>query len=722
MLVLRITAVVFLLIGVFLAAGGAWLAVLGGSPYYVVAGVLITASAVLLWMRNAWGATVFELTATATLVWALWEAGMDGWALAPRVVLPFLLTAWLFTPWVRRALHKDSDEDEDHGRSAKSAAAGIAIAFLAGAVGLGVSQLRAGEDAGADDGPVNGDWIYAGGDAGGSHYSQLTQINENNVEQLERAWQFRTGVSAAASAGQTVSFDATPIEIDDTLYLCTPNNVVIALNAENGAERWRFDPRTRTEGAKTIACRGVAYYAREGADGACSKRIVAATVDARLFAVDAGTGQPCADFGGRGVVSLLEGVGEVLPGSFAMTAPPLVVGERVMVGGWVKFRNAPNETFGYVRAFDVRSGRRLWTWDMGRTEQGARRIPQTPDPWSGLVADEELNQLYVATENDIPDFAAGRRTSYGSSVVALDLASGQPKWSFQAVHGDRWNSDLAAPVLVDLQTITGRTPALVQATGQGQIFVLDRRSGKAMVDVTEQPAPRGAAGDTVAGTQPISELSLLPPPLREVDMWGLTPLDQLVCRIRFKAARYEGPFTPPGGGASIAYPGHQGLIGSGGVAVDQINKLVVAPVSAIASYVSADGTARPFMGPLSLPCNEPPWGLMHLVDLKTDRHAWGLPVGSFSMLPLTVGAPNLGGPLVTRGVLIFHSGTADNTLRAYNLFTGEELWSAGLPAGGQAAPMTYTTRSGKQFVVVVAGGSSALGTSQGDYVVAYALP
>jgi membrane-bound PQQ-dependent dehydrogenase (glucose/quinate/shikimate family) len=729
-LLLRITAAFFLGVGLFMTVGGAWLLILGGSFFYLLAGLLTMASGALLWLRNSWGANVYEGTAALTLLWAIWQSGFDGWALVPRIFLPLLMAAWLFVPSVRRALHSGRDEDRDESGAATGAAAAIAIAFLSGAITLGANQLLAGEAPARAEAAGDGNWPNAGNDLGGSRYSELNQIDENNVGRLSEAWQFRTGIFPQRQAGQRLGLGATPIEVDDTLYFCTPNSVVIALNAENGAERWRFDPNTRTEGASVIGCRGVSLHTRAGT-AACARRIVAATVDGRLFALDAATGRPCADFGGRGVVSLTEGLGEILPGAFAMTAPPLVVGNRVIVGGWVKFRNAPHETFGTVRAFDV-AGRRLWTWDMGRAEQGARGIPQAPEPWTQFVADPALNMVYVPTGNDIPDFTAGRRTSYSNSIVALDLATGQPRWSFQTVRADRWNSDLAAPpALVSLSVIGATTPALVQATKQGQIFVLDRRSGKPLVDIADQRVPAAAPGDRTAPSQPVSRLSLTPEPLTESRMWGLTPLDELVCRIRFKGARYEGPFTPPGGGPSIAFPGHEGVIGAGGIAVDQINKLLVANTSEIPSYVSADGTSRPFRGPLLLPCTRPPWGNLHLIDLKTDRQAWRQKIGTFrdmgpfgipSMLPFSVGTPNLGGPLVTRGALIFHAGTADNYLRAYNLFTGQELWSARLPAGGQAVPMTYSTRSGRQFVVVAAGGSDALGTSEGDYLLAYALP
>jgi quinoprotein glucose dehydrogenase len=332
----------------------------------------------------------------------------------------------------------------------------------------------------------------------------------------------------------------------------------------------------------------------------------------------------------------------------------------------------------------------------------------------------------VPTGNGIPDFVSGKRPSYTNSIVALDLDSGAPEWSFQTVHADRWNSDLVAqPALVSLPSPKGPIPALVQGTKAGQVFVVDRRDGKKVVDIAEARVPAGAG----SATQPVSKLSVGPKRLEEADMWGLTPFDQLVCRIRFRQARYDGPFTPPGETASIAFPGHDGVIGWGGVAVDQVNKLVVAQTSAVPSYVDTNGQARPFTGPLSVPCTRPPWGHLHLIDLKTDKHAWtrvvgtaqgSAPLGLFSVLPFTIGAQNEGGVLVTRGALIFTGATSDGYFRAYNLFTGHPLWETRLPAGGQAPPMNYATRDGRQFVAIAAGGREGF-SSTGDSIVAYTL-
>ena len=222
-------------------------------------------------------------------------------------------------------------------------------------------------------------------------------------------------------------------------------------------------------------------------------------------------------------------------------------------------------------------------------------------------------------------------------------------------------------------------------------------------------------------------------------MWGITPLDQLVCRIKFKRARYEGPFTPPGLTPSVTFPGATGTIGWGGFAVDQRSKLLLVNTNAVASYDrivrAEDGSyekqSEPFLGPLGVPCNEPPWGFLEFVDLKTNDYFWKRaigtardsgPLGIPSLLPIGIGTPSLGGVIVTEGALTFHGGTADNYLRAYELYTGEELWRARLPAGGQATPMTYATSSGRQYVVIAAGGDARLGTKTGDYLVAFALP
>jgi membrane-bound PQQ-dependent dehydrogenase (glucose/quinate/shikimate family) len=750
----RIFAALLGLIGLFLFCGGAWLLAMGGSLYYVIAGAAILLSSILLWMRNPLGSAVYQLTAMASVLWALWETGYDFWTAAPRVALLIVLMAWLYTPWVRRSLGRAEPDEEspNNDSSDKKAAAAIAITFLCGAALLGTHQLQAQtgpQHAATGRSAGEGDWRHYGNSIYGSHYSTLDQINRDNVSQLQRAWTYRSGDSPRESdLDGAFAFHATPIEIGDTLYFCTPHSSVIALNADNGQERWRFDPGADTANAFSLSCRGVAYHARQGASGACARRIIGATADARLYALDAESGQLCADFGKEGFVRLTDSMGDVAPGTYLVPSPPTIVGDRVLVGGAVAPDAASDAPSGVIRAFNVRNGRQEWAWDMGRAGNGPAKgagdyTRGTPHASTPFAADPFLGLVYVATGSpplvtdgtDLREFDK----RYANSIVALELSSGNPRWSFQTTRGDVWDyGHVAQPVLVDLPAPGGVQRAVVQATKYGDIFVLDRATGRPVRDTYEAPAPAGS-GLPLSRTQLRSEISLLPDPLGEKDMWGVTPLDQLVCRIKFKRARYDGPFTPPGLTPAITFPGAMGTIGWGGIAVDQRSKLIIVNTNAIASYDrivrNEDGSyekrSEPFLGPLGVPCNEPPWGFLEFIDLKTNDHFWKRPIGTArdsgplgipSMLPIGIGTPSLGGAIVTEGALTIHGGTADNYLRAYELYTGEELWRARLPAGAQATPMTYATSSGRQFIVIAAGGDARLGTKTGDYLVAYALP
>jgi quinoprotein glucose dehydrogenase len=433
----------------------------------------------------------------------------------------------------------------------------------------------------------------------------------------------------------------------------------------------------------------------------------------------------------------------IVAGSYFVSAPPSIVGNRVLIGGAVAADSTEDAPSGVIRAFDVRSGRLEWAWDLVRHNGGDKYTEGTPHASAPFAADPDLGLVYIALGSPplVTDGTELRAFDkrYANSVVALDLANGTPRWSFQTTRGDVWNYGLnAQPVVVDLPAPGTVQRALVQATKYGDIFVLDRATGQPLRKIQEIAAPLGN-GLPLSPSQLRSEISFLPEPLSKTDMWGVTPLDHLVCRIKFKRARYEGPFTPPGLTPAITYPGAIGNIAWSGIAIDQRSKLIVANTNALASYDRIvrreDGTyekhSEPFLGPLGVPCNAPPWGFLQLFDLKTNEHVFKHPIGTArdsgplgipSMLPFEIGTPSVGGPLLTEGGLSFHAGTMDSYLRAYALYTGEELWKTRLPAGGQASPMTYTTSSGRQFIVISAGGNARLGTKTGDYLIAYALP
>ena len=457
----------------------------------------------------------------------------------------------------------------------------------------------------------------------------------------------------------------------------------------------------------------------------------------------------------------------VSPGSYYSTSPPVVTHELVIVGGAVNDNVSTHQASGVIRAFDVRTGALVWNWDSRNPNEttpiapGATYSESSPNSWSVSSYDPRLGLIFIPMGNQSPDEFGGNRDSnvekYSSSIVALNAATGVVAWVFQSTHHDLWDLDVPAqPSLVDLTIDGQQVLALIEVTKQGDLFVLDRRTGKPVVPVKEVLVPKGAAaGDTAALTQPASALSFMPEPLRESSMWGLSPLDQLACRIKFLRRDYQGPYTPPSLKGSIIYPGFFGVFNWGGIAVDTERQIVFAMPVHMAFVATlklrSDDRSRvvtreedppfnenfgsryavqiaSFLSPLGIPCQAPPWGFIAGADLATGRivyeHVNGT-VRDLSRLPMPfkLGVPGIGGPIVTRGGLAFLSGTLDYFLRAYDVTSGKQLWESRLPAGGQATPMTYWSNvSGRQFVLAVAGGHGSLGTRSGDAIIAYALP
>ena len=620
---------------------------------------------------------------------------------------------------------------------------------------------------------ADGDWLNYGGSPGGTRFAPPTQITPANVGQLKLAWSYKLDPPVETVAHPYVAFEGTPLKVADTVYLCTPASSVVALDAETGKPRWKFAPSLRKWGGFR-ACRGVAYYASPPPNGGnCHERIIAATVDARLYAVDAKTGKLCEDFGEHGWVDLLTGMGEMTPGVFTPTSAPTIVRGRVVIGGMVMDNGQTNNPSGVVRAYDATKGTLAWAWDIDRPDQhgappaGDIYSRNTPNAWGPFSADESMGLVYVPTGNSNPDYYGAKRSAqaerYSSSVVALAAENGTVRWSFQTAHHDLWDYDVGSqPVLTNLPTPNGSVPALIQATKRGEIFVLDRRDGHPLMPVTERAVPQGAgAGDWTAKTQPFSTgmPALAGPDLTEQDMWGVTPLDQLWCRIQFRRARYEGAFTPPSPKRAWIYsPGWMGGSDWGSVSVDESRNVLVAVSMRMANYerfVSArelqgmtDKSAvtpqvgSPYAGvvsdyfhsPLGVPCQRPPYGVISAVDLKTGALLWSHPLGTARSsgplktnlrvpFPIPMGSVTLGGNLLTGSGLIFVGAALDRYLRALDERTGKELWRADLSAAAFATPMSYISQqSGRQFVVVAVGGNSKFGPNDGLYIQAYALP
>ena len=497
-----ITALGLVMLGAPLLWGGVRLVLLGGSFYYTIAGLTLLAAAVFAWRGESRAIWLYALLTAGTMIWAVAEVGFDCWALLPRVAVLAVLGAGFGLPFVRRAL--------GGARIGWAGPALLAVALaLCGLSFVGKAFMPASPAGAATASPIvrGDDWPLYGNTERGDRFSPARQITRDNVGQLKLAWSYRSGIKPPPGTppGMKLTFEATPIKIGGGLYVCTPYNQVISLNADTGAEQWRFDPGVRGP-VVSNACRGVSYYAGSGTKGFCDSRILMATIDNRLHALDPATGRFCTDFGTNGVVDLKVGMGDNPPGYQFATSPPLVMGDAAVVGGSHLDNQSTDEMPGVIRAFDVHSGRLLWAWEVltpqpRQLEPVMRFARDTPNAWSVFSADSQLGLIFIPTGGAPPDFFGGLRSAaqgrYSNSIVALDAATGEVRWSFQAVHHDLWDLDMASqPVLVDIETAQGQEPALIAPTKRGEIFVLDRRTGRPIVSVIEKTVPqRGVAGE-----------------------------------------------------------------------------------------------------------------------------------------------------------------------------------------------------------------------------------
>jgi len=610
----RGAGVIFALLGVALGVGGGWLISLGGSWFYLLAGVLLVVTGVAQARQRAaalWTALALLVLA---LAWALWEVGLDFWQLVPRLIA-FLVVAMVVAasaPLLRRADARPALGCRPAGVLAGVLALGL-VGFFAGmfvphptvtADGstAAVTNAAAGQGAGND-------WPAYGRTTSGERFAPFEQINKTNVKDLQVAWTYRTGDLAVDGA----EYQVTPLKVDDTVYLCTPLSKVVAVDATTGKEKWRFDPQAvvseSTQGWKR--CRGVGYADLDALDAAsasadagaapqgaamagtpsapavCRKRIIETTIDARLLALDAETGALCEDFGDKGYVDLGIGIAPAPEasdaGTYNVTSAPLVADGVIMVGGRLNDNLTVGEPGGVVRGYDVVTGQILWAWDAKRGATDSTPLPagelyplETPNFWGTAAYDPKLGLAYFPLGNQTPDFWTGNRHAYSDeyndAVVAVELKTGKERWHFRTANIDQFDYDVSSqPILYDMPGKNGdTTPVLVQLTKRGQVFVLDRRTGQPVVPVEYRKVSTDAMpGMNVAPTQPHSAIAVGVEPFKESDMWGASIFDQLYCRIQFKQMRWEGEFTPLSDKQrTLIYPGYYGGFNWGGGAMD----------------------------------------------------------------------------------------------------------------------------------------------------------
>lgn len=791
-ILLRLFGILLVIIGTVLIVGGLYLITLGGSWYYAIAGLLILLAGIRTFRGQASGLFLYLAVFLGTVIWALWEVGLDFWPLVPRLVAPIFLAACallllpLVSPWRGRPVPA-----RPFVLGGVVLGAGFVVFFALMFQPHGVVR----NDVTITPGTVSastlaagGDWLAWGRTSEGLRHATADQITPENVSQLELVWVARTGFIADQS--QHLQDQNTPLAIDGTLYQCASGSQVTALDGTTGEIIWQFDPQGASPFWKR--CRTLAWF-DPGPDDECGPRVVMTTTDTRLISLKASDGQPCESFGTDGVVDLAAYMTQLVPadppdpntlvptvpGFLAQTTGPFIGDGKIILGAWVADNVSTGEPSGAVRAFDALTGAQVWAWDLGNPSitnlppEGESYTQGTPNVWSGISIDEELGMVYLPLGNATPDYYGGQRREfddeYNAALVALNLDDGREVWHFRTMNHDIWDYDLPSqPALADLPDGNGGTvPAVIQTTKRGQIFVLDRRTGEPIKPVEERAVPQGdgsVEGEYYAPTQPYSTAmaAIGGAPLSEKRMWGATPIDQMMCRILFKAANYQGDFTPQSTRDTIIYPGNNGGMNWGSTGFDEDRNIMVVAdmrMPVVAKLIPREqfreenpdfaGDAHGalsaqfglpyghhlvnFMSPAGIPCLEPPWGTVSGVDVVSGELVWQRPAGTGkdvtfpdlglqNPLPFHVGMPALGGAFTTSTGLSFHSGTQDYYLRAYDTETGEVLWKGRLPSGSQSTPMTYIGKDGRQYVALTAGGARYNPNDWADYIMAFALP
>ncbi len=600
------------------------------------------------------------------------------------------------------------------------------------------------------------EWHFWGGDAGGMKYSPVKQINRGNVARLKPAWTWHSGdISDGSKYPVRSAFEATPLMVANRLFVTTPFNRLVALNAETGTELWAFDPKIDKEHSYTLFIhRGPAYWT----DGK-RERLVYGTIDGRLFSIDAATGKPDPNFGEAGVVNLRKDAADKFPGrAYGMTSPPAIFENLAICGAWTS-DGEPKAPSGDIRAFDVLTGKLVWrfhvvprpgefghdTWegDSWRDRGGV-------NAWSNLSVDRERALVFLPLTSPSADYYGGDRPGanlFGDSLVALKARTGERVWHFQTVHHNIWDYDLPAqPNLIEVVRDGKKIPAVAQVTKTGFTFVFNRETGEPLFPIEERKVPASTVpGEKAWPTQPIPTLpkpfarqSMKPDELANVD-----PAHRAFCEELIKDAVFGDLYTPIGTKPTVLFPGTNGGTNWGGASFDpETRTLYVNSADAgMISYLrpNREGAQVPysrvglrtnsarFWDRRLWPCQQPPWAHLTAIDMDTGEFRWRTVLGEVEELmakglPPT-GAPGMGGSMVTAGGLVFIGSSNDSRFRAFDKDTGKLLWETKLPASAHANPMSFVgKKSGKQFVVIAAGGGNKYSDVFSDALIAYALP
>lgn len=803
-----VSGIIYLLIGVGLSIAGARLLAFGDTLYYLLAGIAFAVTGILLIRAKHSALYLYAAFLIYTFFWALYEVGLDGWKLLPRLDIVIVLGFYLLMPWVRRGL-KNSQGVNLPALSGPLRALStlLFIGLLSGTVLFifippaaqtdeqAIKQIEQKTSDQAVGGEDNSQWHSWGGTHANNRYAPFDQITPDNVKNLEVAWVHRTGdiPTKEEQKSHGFAFEATPIKVDNTLFFCTPRGRIQSVNATTGKQNWHFDPKADLHANYFWNCRGVSYWQADpvsdykAPDGSkdCIRRIIGPVLDGRIVAIDAETGKLCPSFGDNGFINMKTGLGHVPAGIYSPTSAPLVANNLIVAGALISDGTSADEPSGVVRAWDVKSGKLVWSWDLGRNDPNLPLKPgemytrATPNAWAPFSADVKNGLVYVPTGNATPDFYGPIRrpidNEYNSSLVALDLTTGKMRWKYQFVHRDVWDLDTpTGPSLIDMKDAEGQLqPALIQTTKRGAIFILNRLTGKPMFPVKEEPVHRtGEQAGWLSPTQPYVEgfPQMEPAKLKTTDIWGATMFDQLWCRLDIHRHDYTGPFTAPSERGALGMPSADGITDWFGSSIDMKRQIMIAPASHLGFIYTLiprqkaikeglvkdvkdwrnhpepalDGAITTAYGspyaeknyviwasPLGIPCNAPPWGSLQAMDLNSHKVLWNRylgnsygtgPFGLRMPIPMQTGIVTMGGGVATRSGLFIVAGTIDQYFRVFETRTGKLLYEKRLPAGAQATPTVYMGNDGREYIALAVGGHSHLLSKNGDYLYAFALP